>query len=247
MKNILEVEKLGISIDGQKIVKDISFSVHDRHITCIVGESGSGKSMTMSAILGLLPKVASKTMESRIMFHGQSMFCIYQDPMNSFNQSVKVGKQLYQMAKGYRKLSKSEFQQQMGIILARIKFADPQQTLDKYPFELSGGMLQRLMIACAILVKPSLIIADEPTTALDVSIQKEIMREFRAINREYETAIMVVTHDFGVVAELADDVIVMHDGEIVEKGRVLELFDDPQEEYTKKLLKASFEGAERCG
>ena len=102
------------------------------------------------------------------------------------------------------------------------------------------------MIACAILVTPSLIIADEPTTALDVSIQKEIMREFRAINREYQTAILVVTHDFGVVAELADDVIVMHDGEIVEKGRVLDLFDSPQEEYTKRLLKASFEGAENC-
>ncbi len=246
MDNILEVENLGISIDGEKIVKDISFYVHDRHITCIVGESGSGKSITMSAVLGLLPKVATQTDKGRIIFHGDSMFCIYQDPMNSFNQSVKVGKQLYQMAKGYRKLTKSEFRQQMGAILTRIKFTDPEQTLDKYPFELSGGMLQRLMIACSILASPSLIIADEPTTALDVSIQKEIMREFRAINREYQTAIIVVTHDFGVVAELADDVIVMHDGEIVEKGSTLDLFDSPQEEYTKRLLTASFEGAENC-
>ena len=237
---------LGIMIDGEKIVKDISFFVHDQHITCIVGESGSGKSITMSAVLGLLPKVACKTKESKIMFHGDSMFCIYQDPMNSLNSSVKVGKQLYQMAKGYKKMTRTEFDQQMGIILERIKFEDPMRTLNKYPFELSGGMLQRLMIACAILVTPSLIIADEPTTALDVSIQKEIMREFRAINREYQTAILVVTHDFGVVAELADDVIVMHDGEIVEKGRVLDLFDSPQEEYTKRLLKASFEGAENC-
>ena len=159
---------------------------------------------------------------------------------------MKVGKQLYQMARGYKKMTRAEFDQQMGRILERIKFEDPAWTLNKYPFELSGGMLQRLMIACAILVTPSLIIADEPTTALDVSIQKEILREFRAINREYQTAILVVTHDFGVVAELADDVIVMHDGEIVEKGRVLELFDSPQEEYTKRLLKASFEGAENC-
>ena len=200
----------------------------------------------MSAVLGLLPKVACKTKESKITFHGMSMFCIYQDPMNSFNSSVKVGKQLYQMAMGYKKMTRAEFDQQMGDILERIKFEDPARTLNKYPFELSGGMLQRLMIACAILVTPSLIIADEPTTALDVSIQKEILREFRAINREYQTAILVVTHDFGVVAELADDVIVMHDGEIVEKGRVLELFDSPQEEYTKRLLKASFEGAENC-
>ena len=103
MKNILEVENLGIIIDGEKIVKDISFLVHDQHITCIVGESGSGKSITMSAVLGLLPKVACKTKESKITFHGMSMFCIYQDPMNSFNSSVKVGKQLYQMARGIKK------------------------------------------------------------------------------------------------------------------------------------------------
>lgn len=244
MKNILEVENLGITIDGVKIVKDISFMVHDQHITCIVGESGSGKSITVSAILDLLPKAASMSKESRIIFYGTSMFCIYQDPMNSFNPSVKVGKQLYQMAKGYRKMSREEFEGQMCQILTRIKFAEPDQTLDKYPFELSGGMLQRLMIACSILAAPSLIIADEPTTALDVSIQKEIMREFRAINREYQTAILVITHDFGVVAELADDVIVMHDGEIVEKGQVFDLFDSPQEEYTKNLLKASFEGVE---
>ena len=125
MKNILEVEDLGIMIDGEKIVKDISFFVHDQHITCIVGESGSGKSVTMSAVLGLLPKVACKTKESKIMFHGDSMFCIYQDPMNSLNSSVKVGKQLYQMAKGYKKMTRAEFDQQMGIILERIKFEDP--------------------------------------------------------------------------------------------------------------------------
>ena len=239
-------ENLNKQYGKQIVLSDFSCRFDDTGFYLLYGESGSGKSVTMSAVLGLLPKVACKTKESKIMFHGDSMFCIYQDPMNSLNSSVKVGKQLYQMAKGYKKMTRAEFDQQMGIILERIKFEDPMRTLNKYPFELSGGMLQRLMIACAILVTPSLIIADEPTTALDVSIQKEIMREFRAINREYQTAILVVTHDFGVVAELADDVIVMHDGEIVEKGRVLELFDSPQEEYTKRLLKASFEGAENC-
>ena len=166
------------------------------------------------------------------------MFCIYQDPMNSLNSSVKVGKQLYQMAKGYKKMTRTEFDQQMGIILERIKFEDPMRTLNKYPFELSGGMKQRVAIAIALACNPDLIIADEPTTALDVSIQKEIMREFRAINREYQTAILVVTHDFGVVAELADDVIVMHDGHVEEEGTPEEIIEHPKTEYTERLIRS---------
>ncbi|MDY3997890.1 MAG: ABC transporter ATP-binding protein [Blautia sp.] len=241
---LLKVVNLGIEIEGEELVHDISFQIENYKITCIVGESGSGKSLTMSAVLGLLPRIAHKKTDSKIEFLGDSMFCIYQDPMNSFNYSVKVGKQLYQMAKGYRKLSRDEFNKEMCEILDRIRIGNPIHTLDKYPFELSGGMLQRLMIACAILIKPSLIIADEPTTALDVSVQKEIMREFRAINKEYDVAIIVVTHDFGVVAELANNVIVMHNGCVVEEGSVFEVFDSPKQNYTKELLEASFREAE---
>ena len=241
---LLKVVNLGIEIEGEELVHDISFQIENHKITCIVGESGSGKSLTMSAVLGLLPRVAHKKTDSKIEFLGDSMFCIYQDPMNSFNYSIKVGKQLYQMAKGYRKLSRDEFDKEMCEILDRIRIENPIHTLDKYPFELSGGMLQRLMIACAILIKPSLIIADEPTTALDVSVQKEIMREFRAINKEYDVAIIVVTHDFGVVAELANNVIVMHNGCVVEEGSVFEVFDSPKQNYTKELLEASFREAE---
>ena len=236
MKNILEVENLGIMIDGEKIVKDISFFVHDQHITCIVGESGSGKSVTMSAVLGLLPKVACKTKESKIMFHGDSMFCIYQDPMNSLNSSVKVGKQLYQMTKGYKKMTRAEFDQQMGIILERIKFEDPMRTLNKYPFELSGGMLQRLMIACAILVKPSLIIADEPTTALDVTVQAQILNLLKKIHRDTGSSILFISHDLNVIKEVCQKVVVMYKGVIVERGDAKEVLKHPKHEYTRKLV-----------
>ncbi len=167
---------------------------------------------------------------------------IYQDPINSFNNSVRVGRQLYQMAKGYGAIERDEFDKRMAEIMTRLRFQKPEKVLRKYPFELSGGMLQRLMIACAILVAPSLIIADEPTTALDVSIQKEIMREFRAIHHQLHITILVVTHDFGVVAKLADEVVILHEGAVVERGDVFEIFDHPREEYTRSLIEASFKG-----
>ena len=129
-------------------------------------------------------------------------------------------------------------------LLGQVGIPDPAQRASEYPHQMSGGMLQRLMIACAIYVAPELIIADEPTTALDVSIQKEIMREFRAINHEMHKSILVVTHDFGVVAELADKVVVLRKGQLVESGDVFTVFDHPREEYTKALLEASFK--EKC-
>ncbi len=243
--NILEIEHLSMSIGEKQIIDDVSFDIKDKCISCLVGESGSGKSLTISSVLGLLPTEAKISAESRISFNGNDIFSIYQDPINSFNGSVRVGKQLFQMAKGYKKVSRKQFDKEISDVLLRLRFDNPEAVLKKYPFELSGGMLQRLMIACAIYVAPSLIIADEPTTALDVSIQKEIMREFRAINHEMELAILVVTHDFGVVAELADYVVVMHNGAVVEHGDVYSLFDAPKEEYTKALLEASFK-EEKC-
>ena len=241
---ILEVSRLSLAIDGREIIRDISFTAEAGRVTCLVGESGSGKSLTISAVLGLLPTGAVLSEESRIDFKGKDIFSVYQDPMNSFNPSRRIGRQLFQMARGYRKTDRDEFERGICSVLARLRFSDPEGTLKKYPFELSGGMLQRLMIACAIYVAPELIIADEPTTALDVSIQKEIMREFRAINHEMHKSILVVTHDFGVVAELADKVVVLRKGRLVESGDVFTVFDHPREEYTKALLEASFK--EKC-
>lgn len=245
--SILEIARLSLSIQGRELLHDVSFAVPDGKVTCLVGESGSGKSLTIASALGLLPEGAVLGPESRITFRGEHVYSIYQDPMHSFNQSVQVGKQLYQMAKGYHPVSRKAFFAGIAAVMTRLRLSDPLGVLRKYPFELSGGMLQRLMIACGIYVAPSLIIADEPTTALDVSIQKEIMREFRAINHEMGIAILVVTHDFGVVAELADEVVVLQKGVLIESGDVLRIFDHPRESYTKALLAASFqEESESC-
>lgn len=160
--------------------------------------------------------------------------------MNSFNQSVIVKKQLFNMVSGYMAITPADFDKRIETILQKLNFKEPQRVLGQYPFELSGGMLQRLMIGCGMLIEPSLMIADEPTTALDVTIQKEILKEFIAINRELKTTLLVVTHDFGVVAEIADEVIVMQKGRIVEQGNVFEIFDNPAQDYTKRLIKATF-------
>ena len=241
---ILTAEGLPLSIDGVELLHNVHFSVPAGKITCLVRESGSGKSLTMAALLGLLPEGAELAPESRVTFRGQGMFSIYQDPINSFNPSIRVGKQLYQMARGNRKVERKAFERGIAEVMGRLRLARPEVLLKKYPFELSGGMLQRLMIACAIYVAPSLILADEPTTALDVSVQKEIMREFRAINHELGITILVVTHDFGVVAELADQVVVLRQGAVIESGDVFRIFDHPREAYTKALLAASVKSAE---
>lgn len=238
-QDLLTVERLSLSIGGTELLHNLAFSAPAGQITCLVGESGSGKSLTVASILGLLPREAVLAPDSRITFRGESIFSIYQDPINSFHPAIQVGKQLYQMARGYRKVERKLFYRELAEVMGRLRLEQPQVVLKKYPFELSGGMLQRLMIACAIYVAPSLIIADEPTTALDVSIQKEILREFRAINHELGITILVVTHDFGVVAELADQVVVLHQGVAVEAGDVFRVFEHPQEAYTKALLAAS--------
>ena len=246
---ILEVNHLSLSIAGRQgedrlILKDVSMEIPRGRITCLVGESGSGKSLTVSAILGMCPQAACLPSESRILFHGESIYSVFQDPMNSLNPSVRVGRQLFQMAKGYGDLSKKTFTQRMVPILGGMKFDHPEGVLRRYPFELSGGMLQRLLIACGILIAPSLLVADEPTTALDVTTQKEILHTFREINRGMGMSIFVVTHDFGVVAEIADEVIVMQRGSIVERGDVFQVFDHPKQEYTKRLMQAAFKGSD---
>lgn len=243
-ENILEVKDLSLSIVGDDgdhhIIKDVCFDVTKGKITCLVGESGSGKTMTIASILGLTPEKAYYSKQSSIQFSGESIFSIFQDPMNSFNQSVKIRKQLFDMVSGYMEISKADFENQCEAILRKLNFKEPQQVMGQYPFELSGGMLQRLMIGCGILIEPTLIIADEPTTALDVTIQKEILKEFIMINQELDTTFLVVTHDFGVVAEIADKVIIMQQGSIIECGGVFEIFDHPKEEYTKRLIEATF-------
>lgn len=248
---ILEIQNLSLFIVDEKnqdncVLEDVSMEIPAGKITCLVGESGSGKSMTIASILGLIPEMAYFGENSSILFNGEHIFSVFQDPMNSFNQSLKVGRQLYQMAKGYLNIMKENFEKGFCEILRTLNFENPALVLNQYPFELSGGMLQRLMIGCGIFIKPSLIIADEPTTALDVTVQKDILNTFMKINRTQGTTILLVTHDFGVVAEIADEVIVMQKGKIVERGDVFRIFDQPQKAYTKRLIAATFKGGSQC-
>ena len=265
---MLKVENLSTSyklIDGDvHVLNDLNFEIHDNEIFGIAGESGCGKTTLLKTLYDII-EFPLEIDKGKVILSGEkngqsfsyesgniqktwwnNISYVPQAAQSVLNPIVRLKKQFLDSIP--QEDRKNETKEQT---LARVaKYLEElnlsPDILESYPFQLSGGMRQRVIIALATFMSPNVVLADEPTTALDVSIQKEIMREFRAINREYQTAILVVTHDFGVVAELADDVIVMHDGEIVEKGRVLDLFDSPQEEYTKRLLKASFEGAENC-
>ncbi|MDO4288142.1 MAG: ABC transporter ATP-binding protein [Eubacterium sp.] len=246
---ILELKHLSLFLAeaakaDQCLLRDVTMAVPRGKITCLVGESGSGKSMTIASILGLTPRAAYFGENSSILFRGEAIFSIFQDPMNAFNPSQRVASQLYAMARGYRDIKKEAFEVEFCEILSALSFENPGRVLRQYPFELSGGMLQRLMIGCGILIKPALMIADEPTTALDVTVQKDILKTLVRINKTQGTTILLVTHDFGVVAEIADEVAVMQRGRIVECGDVFTIFDHPREDYTRQLIQATFKGGD---
>ena len=259
MGAILQVKNLHVDFYGDKgcfkAVNNINFDLEKSKITCLVGRSGSGKSMTALSIIRRIPNGGNITGE--IFFRGENLlniseqkmnairgkyiFSIFQHPMNSFNFSVKIGKQLFQLAKSHGVESRKIFYKQMADILETLNFTDPFSILNSYPFQVSGGMLQRLVLAMAIYMKPAVIIADEPTTALDAAVQKEVLQQLKKVRDQFGVSIFLITHHFGVVAEIADDVIVMKEGMIVEKGNVFQIFDNPQHPYTKSLLQASFE------
>lgn len=255
LEPLITVKDLSVSFENKNVVDNISFDIHSDKITCIVGQSGSGKSMTALSIINMIPskgKVQGEVIykNSNLLnftnkemknIRGKKIFSIFQNPMNSFNPSIKIKKQFHEFAKSYGIDNLNDFDNDMKCILESLNFGNPNVIMQQYPFQLSGGMLQRLTIALAMLVKPDIIIADEPTTALDVTVQKEILKQFINIKDKYGIAVLMITHDFGVVAEIADEVLVMNKGRIVEKGSVFEIFDNPQNFYTKSLLKATFE------
>jgi ABC-type dipeptide/oligopeptide/nickel transport system ATPase component len=263
LDKLLEVTDLQVVFPAESglfaAVDGISFQILKGGITCLVGQSGSGKSITGLAISGMLPGNA-RVAKGRLRFNGMELlpynqqqlvairgkriFSIFQNPMNSFNPSITLGRQLYNLAASHGLITKEIFVKRMTEILAILSFCEPYRILGQYPFQLSGGMLQRVMIACAILLQPDLIIADEPTTALDVMVQKQILQQFRIIREKWQTAFLLITHDFGVVAELADDVLVMKEGKIVEAGDVFKIFDHPGDSYTQSLIKATFDREE---
>jgi oligopeptide transport system ATP-binding protein len=251
---ILEVQDLSIKFkmpDGiVEAVNKVSFSVNHGEIVGIVGESGSGKSQTILAILGLLAKNALVTGSVRFCeqellglnekklnnVRGDKIAMIFQDPMTSLNPYLTIKSQMLEVLVEHRGMTKSGALHESIRMLDFVKIREAKNTIKHYPHQLSGGMRQRVMIAMALLCKPELILADEPTTALDVTVQAQILQILRELKEEFGTSIIMITHDMGVVANICDIVHVMYQGKIVESGAVDDIFYQPQNEYTKALL-----------
>lgn len=256
MEPILTIDNLKTSFmtgNGEvQAVRGVSFCVHKGEILGIVGESGSGKSVTSMSILRLLADTA-RIKEGTITFDGQDLTklsrkairkirgekisMIFQDPMSSLNPLIPVGKQVSEMIKEHHpEKSKEERKKEVLELFAKVRIPEPEKRYQSYPHEFSGGMRQRAMIAMALANKPELLIADEPTTALDVTIQDQILHQLRELEKEYGTSIIFITHDLGVVAELCDRVIVMYGGLIMEEGQIDDIFEMPSHPYTMGLL-----------
>ena len=250
---VLSVSDLSVRFAGApaNVVDGVSFSVQRGKTLAIVGESGCGKSVTSMALMGLLPVTASVTAQASALgeevllgmsaerlldVRGNRMAMIFQEPMTSLNPVFTIGDQIAESVIRHQGLSPVDARQRALQMLEKVRVPDAAQRLDAYPHELSGGMRQRAMIAMALANDPALIIADEPTTALDVTIQAQILSLVANLQRESGTAMILITHDLGVVAEVADDVMVMYAGRVVESGPVKTLFDDPQHPYTIGLM-----------
>lgn len=253
--NILEVKNLHTSfytMAGEvKAVNGLDFSVEKGSTLGIVGESGSGKSVTMLSIIKLLG-VNGQIKEGSIFFNGENLVSkkedymqnlrgneigmIFQDPMTSLNPVLTIGYQICEPLIKHKKMSKSEAKKRAVELLREVGIPDPENRLKNYPYEFSGGMRQRVMIAIAISCNPQLLIADEPTTALDVTIQAQILDLMKNLQSELDTSIIIITHDLGVVADIADEIMVMYGGNMVEKGKTQDIFFNPKHPYTKGLL-----------
>ena len=232
-------------------VRGVTFSVNRGETLCIVGESGCGKSLTSLAVMGLLPKRAIRRAEAlaldgqdlraapdKVMaeLRGNRMAMIFQEPMTSLNPSYTIGNQLEEALLRHRRVSRAEARDRAVYLLERVGITAARGRLGQYPHQLSGGLRQRVMIAMALMCGPGLIIADEPTTALDVTIQAQILLLLAELQREFEMGLMLITHDLGVVARIADRVAVMYAGHIVEEGTAAQVFNDPLHPYTRGLM-----------
>ncbi|NGZ77944.1 ABC transporter ATP-binding protein [Saccharibacillus alkalitolerans] len=258
MEKLLQVTNLRVSFSARETeteaVRGVSFELNKGETLGIVGESGSGKSVTARAIMRLLPEASARVRSGEVVFLGQNLAkktrkemeqirgrdigMIFQDPMTSLNPTLRIGEQIAETLRKHRKMSKREARGEAVEMLKLVGIRDPETRFDQYPHEFSGGMRQRAMIAIALACRPSLLIADEPTTALDVTIQAQILNVMKQMQEKLGTAIVLITHDLGVVAGMCDRVVVMKSGEIVEEGRTEDIFARPRHPYTKKLLNA---------
>ena len=252
---VLDVRNLTVALprsgDRSNAVEDISFAVHPGEIVCVVGESGSGKSVTASAVMGLLPAALKpiagetklegedtlKASRSRLReLRGTKMAMIFQEPMTALNPVVKVWEQIAEMLEIHTSLGQSERRKRAIEVMESVHLPDPQRMADSFPHQLSGGQRQRIMIAIALVLDPSLLIADEPTTALDVTTQAQILKLIKEMQERRGTGVLFITHDFGVVAEIADRIVVMKQGRIVEQGDRDQVLKYPREPYTQMLM-----------
>lgn len=258
MSSLLEVNNLSISfttgVETAEVVHDVSFKLEEGETLGLVGESGSGKSVTSKAILQLLSNNADISEESVIYFNGENLLerdeknmqnirgkeisMIFQDPMTSLNPTMTVGKQITETLKYHEDISSNEAERRAKDIMDEVGIDNVDHRYTQYPNEFSGGMRQRVMIAIALACNPKLIIADEPTTALDVTIQAQVLNLLKKLQKKHNMSILLITHDFGVVANMCDDVVVLKDGNIVETGNTFEVFKNPEHPYTKRLLNA---------
>lgn len=255
-QSLLDVSGLSIHLQNQKtaVVDDISFSIKSGQTLCLVGESGCGKSITALSLMGLLPEPAVRRTNGTSTFLNKDLFqlskpdlrdirgdqlaMIFQEPMTSLNPVHKIGDQITETIIRHQHVSKQDAKQQTIELLDMVKIPLARERYNDYPHQLSGGMRQRIMIAMAMANKPKLLIADEPTTALDVTVQLEILALIKELQKETKTAVLFITHDFGVVANIADNVAVMYGGHIVEYGSVERIFRSPQHPYTLGLMNA---------
>ena len=249
---ILTVENLSISFGENEVIHNISYTLKKNEILGIVGESGSGKSVSSLAILGLLQKKISKITNGSITFkdldllqlntkafqsiRGNNISMIFQEPMSSLNPSMPCGKQVQEILLQHTNSTKSEAKTKVLSLFEQVKLSTPETIYNKYPHEISGGQKQRVMIAMAIACKPDILIADEPTTALDVTVQKEIIALLKTIQKETKMSIIFISHDLALISEIADRVLVMYQGKIVEQGSVNTIFKNPKHVYTKALI-----------
>ncbi|MFZ1468011.1 MAG: ABC transporter ATP-binding protein [Paracoccaceae bacterium] len=255
---VLTVDHLTVSVRTgtglQPLVRDLSFALHRGETLCIAGESGSGKSITSLAIMGLLPPPAVRVTGGRVALgdrvltdlpesqmraiRGARIAMIFQEPMTSLNPVMTVGSQLAEAIRAHTVVSRGAARARALDALRAVRLSQPERRMAQFPHELSGGMRQRVMIAMALALRPEVLIADEPTTALDVTVQREVLDLLRDLQHETGTAIILITHDMGVVAEMADRVIVMQNGAMVEEAPAAQLFAAPQAQYTRDLLAA---------
>lgn len=252
---VLEVENLSVDIavpaGTLHAVSGLSLKVHQGETLCIVGESGCGKSITSLAIMNLLPRKATLTADTMSLegrdlldmresefasLRGDRIGMIFQDPMTSLNPVFRIGDQLEEVYMQHRKGGRMEARERAEFLLEKVGIIAPTERLSQYPHQLSGGLRQRMMIAMTLMCDPTMIIADEPTTALDVTMQAQTLNLLRSLQKEFNTGLVLITHDLGVVARMADRVMVMYAGRAVETGTAVEVFENPTHPYTQGLI-----------